>query len=461
MKNGVFSCYKKNRRITIKEKLEIIEYAKKKGNQEAANKAGVSTKAIRRWKKNESQFLEITDPLKRITLHPGRIEHKMSYALEKEIYDWVTFNRSLGNPVTTWAIGIQMLKKEPSYKNVKPKSLLMAVYRFMERNNLSLRTASHVGQELPNDTVDRIYMFLKSVINKRKLYDIDSNHIVNMDETALQLNMPSNKTVHKVGAKTIYIRTQNQEKIRVSVILSCCANGDKLKPYVIYKGGKKGKIFNSLQKEELVKTNKIVIATNANAWATNDIIKDWLDKVYISYFKNYPLEKTLLIWDNATMHNSIATLKYLYNKKINVVFIPKGLTSILQPLDTSLNRPFKDWIKRSYEEAVSLFNDFKGAKIKREVILNWIYTNWFDNEKIKIEIIKNAFLYCGISNNMDGSEDELFNGFNLINERGFIEDDFNDEDKEDMNNDIKVQDSDISSMGSSDEELEKESGKGN
>ena len=51
MKNGVFSCYKKNRRITIKEKLEIIEYAKKKGNQEAANKAGVSTKAIRRWKK--------------------------------------------------------------------------------------------------------------------------------------------------------------------------------------------------------------------------------------------------------------------------------------------------------------------------------------------------------------------------------------------------------------------------
>ena len=112
-----------------------------------------------------------------------------------------------------------MLKKEPSYINIKPKSLLMVVYRFMERNNLSLRTASHVGQELPNDTIDRIYIFLKSVINKRKLYDIDTNHIVNIDETALQLNMPSNQTLHRVGAKIIYIRTQNQEKIRVSVIL--------------------------------------------------------------------------------------------------------------------------------------------------------------------------------------------------------------------------------------------------
>ena len=156
------------------------------------------------------------------------------------------------------------------------------------------------------------------------------------------------------------------------------------------------------------------------------------------------------------MRNSITTLKYLYNKKINVFFFPKGLTGILQPLDTSLNRPFKDWIKRSYEEAVSLLNGAKGAKIKREVILNLIYTNWFDNEKIKTEVIKNAFLYCGISNNMDGSKDDLFKGFNLLNERGFIEDDFNDEDKEDMNNDIKVQNSDISSMRNSDEEIEKE-----
>ena len=168
-------------------------------------------------------------------------------------------------------------------------------------------------------------------------------------------------------------------------------------------------------------------------------------------------EDVLIVLSDFDMTSrQLTTLKYLYNKKINVFFFPKGLTGILQPLDTSLNRPFKDWIKRSYEEAVSLLNGAKGAKIKREVILNLIYTNWFDNEKIKTEIIKNAFLYCGISNNMDGSKDDLFKGFNLLNERGFIEDDFNDEDKEDMNNDIKVQNSDISSMRNSDEEIEKE-----
>ena len=33
-----------------------------------------------------------------------------------------------------------------------------------------------------------------------------------------------------------------------------------------------------------------------------------------------------------------------------------------------------------------------------------------DKYKIKDEIIKNSFLYCGISNNSDGKEDELFIG---------------------------------------------------
>ena len=49
----------------------------------------------------------------------------------------------------------------------------MAIYRFMEINNQSIRTVSHIVQELTSDTIDRIYISLKSVINKRKLYGIE------------------------------------------------------------------------------------------------------------------------------------------------------------------------------------------------------------------------------------------------------------------------------------------------
>ena len=35
-----------------------------------------------------------------------------------------------------------------------------------------------------------------------------------MDEAAIQMNMPVNKTVHKVGAKSIIIKTQRQKKVK-------------------------------------------------------------------------------------------------------------------------------------------------------------------------------------------------------------------------------------------------------
>ena len=92
---------------------------------------------------------------------------------------------------------------------------------------------------------------------------------------AFELNMPKNKTICKLWAKTIYLN----EKPRKTY------NGKKFKHYV--EGSKNRKIFKNLQKEDLVKNNKDIIATNGNTWATNDINKDWINQVYVSYFKNF------------------------------------------------------------------------------------------------------------------------------------------------------------------------------
>lgn len=58
---------------------------------------------------------------------------------------------------------------------------------------------------------------------------------------------------------------------------------------------------------------------------------------------------------------------------------------------------------------------------------------------------------------MDGSQDEIFEGFNKINEQSFIENDFSKEDEVDMNNNnINLNKKSESEMESSDEEIEKE-----
>ena len=107
-------------------------------------------------------------------------------------------------------------------------------------------------------------------------------------------NMAFNKTLHKIGQKTITVAAQKQEKYRISCILSINAEGNILKPYIIFKEAQKGKIYKSLINTDEVVSKKCVGYTNSNAWSTNNIVKDWMDNVYCSYFVNILLEKTLL-----------------------------------------------------------------------------------------------------------------------------------------------------------------------
>ena len=57
---------------------------------------------------------------------------------------------------------------------------------------------------------------------------------------------------------------------------------------------------------------------------------------------------------------------------------------------------------------------------------------------------------------MDGSEDDLYIGYDKTNEFGFVENDFTKEDMEDMNNNVSIDSSSISEEGSSDDEIQNE-----
>lgn len=85
-----------------------------------------------------------------------------------------------------------------------------------------------------------------------------------------------------------------------------------------------------------------------------------------------------------------------------------------------------------------------------------IIDSWYNNEIIKSDTIVKSFLVTGISNKLDGSEGEEFNGFKKINDIGFIEDDYTENDKKDYNNNKDINSSEDSEEGSSDREIDKE-----
>ena len=59
-----------------------------------------------------------------------------------------------------------------------------------------------------------------------------------MDETLTFFDMPGNRMVDVKEASTVSIKTSGAEKKHFAVILSCLADGTKLKPAVVFKGKK-------------------------------------------------------------------------------------------------------------------------------------------------------------------------------------------------------------------------------
>ena len=69
---------------------------------------------------------------------------------------------------------------------------------FLRRNKFVLRRITTTGRDLPENSIDTILKFL---IGMRKLFidieDFDLDSLINMDETSIYLDFPSNYTYEK------------------------------------------------------------------------------------------------------------------------------------------------------------------------------------------------------------------------------------------------------------------------
>ena len=118
-----------------------------------------------------------------------------------------------------------------------------------------------------------------------------------------------------------------------------------IKSLIIFKAKENGIVFKELSNLKYVKDDSIFVYCNDNAWATKKIISLWNYKIWKNYLETIIFRKGegVLILDKASSHldndQPLNNLKYT-NKKI--FYIPSGATRLLQPLDVSKNKPFKN-----------------------------------------------------------------------------------------------------------------------
>ena len=274
------------------------------------------------------------------------------------------------------------------------------LFKFMKRHNLSLRRKTSVAQKDPDLLIAKIVSYILHVRRLRIKYSCQPSDIIAFDETPVWADMVSNTTVDVVGKKTVSMKTTGHEKCRVTAGPAAKGDGTKLKPFIVFKGGKRD--AEKLKKEY---GNKCVIASSTNGWMDTDLTLSWANTV----LGQFSFRRRLLARDTYECHLMPIVQKSLQGKKIDTVLVPGGCTKYIQAPDVSWNKPFRAYCTEKYDEwleAKGIHQETDGGNLKpppRRTIVNWILDSW---NQLSSEIICKSFKACALTSAIDGSDDK-------------------------------------------------------
>jgi len=218
------------------------------------------------------------------------------------------------------------------------------VRNFMKRNNFSLRKRTTKMKQLKEDYLNDV----KNHLEKLEEYITDGKDTlyINFDETSFPFNLISEYTIATKGSTQVPILTHSKERETCTVATAVTSDGEFLLPLVIFKykpsDSKKEEKRKCPKKHETWLYTNYPVMTRFAPKGFNDIkiMKEWL-----SALKRRLANETwrvVLLLDSATCHTSPDVAKVIENTNIEILFIPGGCTSFLQPLDTDLNKKLKN-----------------------------------------------------------------------------------------------------------------------
>lgn len=400
-------------------KLRVVEAAEGSNNSAAARQFGVSESTIRDWRKLKNELI-IMPPHKKAC----RGLSSANPELEKALFEWVSEHRNNGYAVSRTSIRLQALRLKKSGEFSSSANFVASAgwcTRFMERHGLTLRQRTKLSQKLPKDLENKINSFHRFVIELRKRHNYDLGHIGNMDETPMTFDLPGNRTVHAKGEKTVLVKTTGHEKTHFTVVLACMADGTKLKPLIIFK------------RKTLPKNAKfpigVIVRAQQKGWMDVEGVQFWMKNIWDRRPGSMRHRRSLLVWDMFSAHLENNVKSAAIREGTDMCVIPGGLTSQLQPLDVCLNKPFKDRVRKMWSDWIcsdQMKKTKSGLPQRPDIILvsQWVKDAW---DSIPSDMIQKSFKKCGISNALDGTEDDAI-----------YQDDDEDADEEEISDDLYI-----------------------
>ena len=192
--------------------------------------------------------------------------------------------------------------------------------------------------------------FLQDVNNIIAKYEIPADMIINWDQTGVKYIPVASWTMEREGSQKVEIVAKD-DKRQITAVLAGSLKGDFLPLQIIYEG----------------KTSRCLPAVkfppdwhgtfSENHWSNEETMRDYLVKVLIPYIqekrKNLQLSTdypALMLFDNFNGQCTESLLKLLDVNNINLVIIPVNWIDQLQPMDISVNKSAKEYLRKGFQE---------------------------------------------------------------------------------------------------------------
>jgi hypothetical protein len=164
-----------------------------------------------------------------------------------------------------------------------------------------------------------------------------------------------------------------------------------------------------------ITNNNIIINVSDSGFMDQSIMQDYINRVILPYTRN---ANCLLVLDDFSAHKIEGVFQYMKERNISPLLIPGGYTYCLQPLDVSINKPFKDSLRKNWKIWYGESNKFtKGGNKSKPSWQQTISMVDKATKQISADNIRNSFKHCGFdfsanSDNRAFIHKKWFNGLN-------------------------------------------------
>lgn len=181
--------------------------------------------------------------------------------------------------------------------------------------------------------------------------DIPKESVINWDQSAMKIVPSSSWTMKKHGTERVYIAAID-DKRQITALFTCTAAGNFLPIQLVYDGTTK-RCFPS----NVDFPKGWNITCSPNHWSNGDTMIEYVHEILIPYVteKRKELKLTddypaLVLFDSFKGQCTDEVYTLLDQTNILRVFIPSNCTDKLQPIDLSVNKVAKDFLKKRFQE---------------------------------------------------------------------------------------------------------------